>query len=129
MKTPLKIFAFLGLYALALIAIFSACILLFDLPPGLSELFITTLLFLVITAIALAVFLIGKSKNTENQPLYTMGAVGIKFFLSIILALIYFVALKYSSLFYILLFFLLYLAFTIFLLRVIIKSLKAKSLK
>lgn len=129
MKTPLKIFTFLVLYALALIAIFSACKILFDLPPNMAEISLTTLLFLVITLIALAVFLIGRRKSTDNQPLYTMGAIGIKFFLSIILALIYFVALKYSSLFYILLFFLLYLAFTIFLLRVIIKSLKAKSLK
>ncbi|MEE4214584.1 MAG: hypothetical protein V2I34_05925 [Bacteroidales bacterium] len=129
MKSALQTFTYLVLYTLALIAILAAFILLFHLPLSLKDLFLTALAFFLITGIATAVYLTGSRKITENQPLYTMGAVGIKFFLSMILALIYFVALKYSSLFYILLFFLLYLAFTIFLLRVIIKSLKIKSLK
>ena len=129
MKSALQTFTYLVLYTLALIAILAACILLFHLPLSLKDLSLTALAFLLITGIALAVYFTGSRKITENQALYTMGAIGIKFFLSMILALIYFVALKYSSLFYILLFFLLYLAFTIFLLRVIIKSLKIKSLK
>jgi hypothetical protein len=129
MKTPLQIFISLVLYTLAVAVLIYILILIFNIPLGLADLSLTSLLFMIITGIALVVFIVGNGKLTDDQALYTMGAIGIKFFLSIILALIYFVALKYSSLFYILLFFLLYLAFTIFLLRVIIKSLKTKSLK
>jgi len=129
MKTPLQIFISLVLYTLAIALLLYILILIFNIPLRLADLSLTSLLFMIITGIALVVFIVGSGKQTDNQALYTMGAIGIKFFLSIILALIYFVALKYSSLFYILLFFLLYLAFTIFLLRVIIKTLKTKSLK
>jgi len=58
-----------------------------------------------------------------------MGALGLKFFLSMIFALIYFIVLKNTTPGYIILFFLLYLAFTIYLLWGIVKILKIKSLK
>ena len=129
MKAAPQIFINLVLYSLVIFIVLTACILLFPIHLTFTDLLLPGLLFPAITSISLVVFIIGTGKKKENQPLYSMGAIGIKFFLSMVFALIYFIVLKNTGLFYILLFFLLYLAFTIFLLRVIIKSLKTKSLK
>ena len=129
MKAAPQIFIKLVLYSLVIFIVLTACILLFTIQLTLIDLLLPCLLFTAITSISLVVFIVGTGKKTENQPLYSMGAIGIKFFLSMVFALIYFIVLKNTGLFYILLFFLLYLAFTIFLLRVIIKTLKTKSLK
>ncbi len=85
--------------------------------------------FWLITSIALALFSLGERKSPEEQPMFSLAAIGGKFLLSALLALIYFGVLKIEGLRYILLFFMLYLAFTVYLIRVIIKTLKVRSLK
>ena len=129
MKTAANKFINLVIYSLVVFAVMAMVILVFPIQITLTDLLLTGSIFLVITASSLRVFLIGIVKSPENQPLYTMGALGLKFFLSMIFALIYFIVLKNTTLGYIILFFLLYLAFTIYLLRVIVKILKIKSLK
>jgi len=104
-------------------------ILLVPLQITIPELLLTTFIFSVITTLALLLFLIGSDRSPERQPLYTMGAVGLKLFLFIIYAIVYFIVLKNTGAVYIILFFLLYLAFTIYLLKVVVKILKIKSLK
>ncbi len=129
MKTAANKFINLVIYSLVVFAVMAMVILVFPIQITLTDLLLTGSIFLVITASSLLVFLIGIVKSPESQPLYTMGALGLKFFLSMIFALIYFIVLKNTTLGYIILFFLLYLAFTIYLLRVIVKILKIKSLK
>ena len=129
MKTAANKFISLVIYSLVVFAVMAMAILVFPIQITLTDLLLTGSIFLVITASSLLVFLIGIVKSPESQPLYTMGALGLKFFLSMIFALIYFIVLKNTTLGYIILFFLLYLAFTIYLLRGIVKILKIKSLK
>jgi drug/metabolite transporter (DMT)-like permease len=85
--------------------------------------------FFVTISLALIIFNAGLSKPDDTSPLYTLSAIGLKFFLAAILSLVYFVALKKTELRFVILFFILYLAFTFYLLRVILKTLKNKSLK
>jgi len=129
MKTAANKFISLVIYSLVVFAVMAMAILVFPIQITLTDLVLPGFIFLVITALSLLVFLIGTVKSPESQPLYTMGALGLKFFLSMIFALIYFIVLKNTTLGYIILFFLLYLAFTIYLLRGIVKILKIKSLK
>jgi len=129
MKTAANKFISLVIYSLVVFAVMAMAILVFPIQITLTDLVLPGFIFLVITALSLLVFPIGTVKSPESQPLYTMGALGLKFFLSMIFALIYFIVLKNTTLGYIILFFLLYLAFTIYLLRGIVKILKIKSLK
>jgi len=129
MKTAANKFISLVIYSLVVFAVMAMAILVFPIQITLTDLVLPGFIFLVITALSLLVFLIGTVKSPESQPLYTMGALGLMFFLSMIFALIYFIVLKNTTLGYIILFFLLYLAFTIYLLRGIVKILKIKSLK
>ena len=85
--------------------------------------------FWVIVSLALIVFSLGEKRAQDEQPMFSLAAIGLKFILSAILALVYFEVLKIAGLRYIILFFVLYLAFTIYLIRVIIKTLKVRSLK
>ena len=85
--------------------------------------------FYIITSLALVIFNAGQAKPADAASLYSLAAMGIKFFLSAVLALIYFALLKNSGTSFVLLFFILYLAFTVYLIRVIVKALKTRSLK
>ncbi|MDT8400604.1 MAG: hypothetical protein RQ743_02825 [Bacteroidales bacterium] len=129
MKTARQIFINLLLYSLFIFALLIASTFLFPRLLSFSDILLPGLGYPVITALSLLVFKTGYGKPVENQPLFTMGAVGLKFFLSMVFALIYFVVFKNTGAVYVLLFFLLYLAFTIYLLRFIYKALKTKSLK
>ena len=99
--------------------------------PGLSlnDILLPSLVFAFISLIVLVVFETSKPKEKDSRSLLTMVAMGLKFFLSMVFALVYFAVLKKTSTEYVILFFLLYLAFTIYLIFVIIKVLKIKSLK
>ncbi len=129
MKKAAGKFINLFIYTLLVFAFMAIVILLVPLQVSISELLLTTFIFSVITSLALLLFLLGTDRSPERQPLYTMGAVGLKLFLFIIYAIVYFVVFKNTGAVYIILFFLLYLAFTIYLLRIVVKTLKIKSLK
>lgn len=85
--------------------------------------------FLVITTISLIIFHAGLRREQDTQYLFTLSAIGVKFFLVAILALVYFAILKKTELRFVLLFFILYLAFTFYLVMVILKALKVRLLK
>lgn len=119
----------LFLYALVLSAVLAVTVLVLPTGLALKDLLLPCTTFTLMTALSILVFIAGTHRKTENQPLFTMGALGIKFMLSMVFALIYFIVLKNTGAVYVLLFFLLYLAFTVYLLRFILKTLKIKSLK
>jgi len=98
----------------------------FDLLP--FDVVVLTFFFTLITFTALLVFTRGRLKQPGRQTFYSMTAIGIKFLLEMSLALGWFFIGKKTSTASVVLFFLLYLAFTIFLMTVILNSLKNKSL-
>jgi hypothetical protein len=85
-------------------------------------------LFSVIALITLIIFLKGQARDPEGQTLFTFVSVGLKFLLELILALVWFIFAKKTSLPSVLIFFVLYLTLTLFSLLIIMKTLKNKSL-
>lgn len=109
-----------------------AGLILNNLLPGMiekSSLIILLVSFFVLSLLVISVSFAGSSKNSESQTLFNFAAVGVKFVLSVVIALLYFEAFKKSGLNNILLFFVLYLTFTVYLLVVIVKVLNIRSLK
>lgn len=84
--------------------------------------------FSLIALITIVVFLIGQTKDPESQTLFSLVSVGLKFLLEMILALVWFIVAKKTSLQAVLIFFVLYLTLTLFSLLIIVKTLKNKSL-
>ena len=100
--------------------------------PGIidkSSLIILITSFYLMSLLVLSVSYAGSSKSSESQTLFNFAAVGIKFVLSAVIALLFFEAFKKYGLNNILLFFVLYLTFTVYLLVVIVKVLNIRSLK
>jgi len=129
MKSPVRIFIHLLFYSLIVFALSVAAINILETGLAFKDLLLPGLIFPAIIAVSFIVFIAGREKAPERQPVYTMAAVGTKFVLSSVFALTYFIILKRSGPEYIILFFLLYLAFTVYLLKVILKVLNVKSLK
>lgn len=129
MKTLRRTFINLALYSLPLFAIPAILILIFPLRLTLADLFLYFSVFFFITSLSLLVFFAGNRQNTDSQSVFTMASLGIKFFLSMAFALIYFIVMKNTVAEYIVLFFFLYLGFTFYLLGVIVKALNVKPLK
>ncbi|MBS0010946.1 MAG: hypothetical protein KFF49_06030 [Bacteroidales bacterium] len=129
MKSSVRIFVQLLLFSLLLFAL--SALAIYVLPVGLTfrDLLLPGIGFPVIIALSFLVFIFGISREAERQPMFTMVTIGLKFVLSGIFALTYFIILKRTGPGYIVLFFLLYLAFTFYLLKVMLKVLKVRSLK
>lgn len=83
--------------------------------------------FTIIAFTALLIFFAGYVKNAEKSVFSTFVAIGVKMVLSFVFALIYFVVLKNRAPGSVVLFFVLYLGFTIFVVFTFISILKKKS--
>ena len=101
------------------------------LDPGISvsDIVRLTLSYYLINVLALSIFFIGQRKKSTDQPVYTMISVGLKFLLELFLALFWFLIAKKVSTSFIILFFVLYLTFTLFSIFVILNTLKNKPLQ
>jgi len=84
--------------------------------------------FAITDLLSLIIFIRGLPLAADAQGMHTFVATGVKFIVELFISLIWFVAAKKTSAEYILLFFVLYLAFSLFLVIVILKTLKKKSL-
>lgn len=84
--------------------------------------------FSFIALITIVIFLRGQTKEPESQTLFSLVSVGLKFLLEMVLALVWFIVAKKTSLQSVLIFFVLYLTLTLFSLLIIVKTLKNKSL-
>ena len=129
MKNTSRIFINLIFFSFIINAMLLIAVYLLPLCIKPADSLLAGMVFTIITASSVMVFVIGRTKKSENQALLTLSAIGLKFFLSLVFALVYFTLLKNTNLDFILLFFLLYLAFTIYLLRLILKILNIKSIK
>jgi hypothetical protein len=81
-----------------------------------------------ITVICLIIFFRGQSKNSESQTLHTLVAISLKFLLEMVFALIWFFISKKTYPGSVFTFFVIYLTLTLFIVLVMLKTLKNKSL-
>jgi len=89
---------------------------------------ILSFVFSIIALITLIIFLRGQTKEPDSQTLHSLVSVSLKFLLELVLALVWFIVVKKTSLPSVLIFIVLYLTFTLFSMCVILKTLKTKSL-
>ena len=85
--------------------------------------------FTLINLLIIIIFLRGQTKEADSQTIHTLVSVSLKHILELILALLWFVVAKKSTFHSVLMFFVLYLAFTLFSTWAILKTLKSRSLK
>ena len=93
-----------------------------------SDIALLAIFFSLIAAITLIIFFRGQAKEPESQTMHSLVSVGLKFLLEMILALVWFIVAKKTSLTSVLIFFVLYLTLTLFSVLIILKTLKNKSL-
>jgi hypothetical protein len=84
--------------------------------------------FSLIALITILIFLKGQKKEPDSQTFYSLVAISLKFLLELIIALLWFFNSKKNSFEAVLIFFVLYLALSLFSIRVILKALKDKAL-
>jgi hypothetical protein len=101
---------------------------LVNLKISLGDIAILSTIFSLIAFITLLIFLKGQTKEPDKQTLFSLIAVSLKFLLEIVFALLWFILAKKTSLQSVLMFFVLYLALTLYTIWVIVKTLKNKVL-
>ena len=90
----------------------------------LADIILLSVLFSIVTIITLGIFFRGQTKKADSQTIHTMVAITIKFLLELILALIWFFIVKNLTFHSVLIFFVLYLALTLFSISIILKTLR-----
>lgn len=128
-KTALFNYLLLLLLTGILILLFLTLNLLF---PGLApsgETIILSSSFAFISLVALVVFYIGSAKNPDRSVFMTLIALGVKMLSSFVLAMLWFLVFKNRGTDSVLMFFVLYLAFTLFVVLSFLRVLKHNALK
>jgi hypothetical protein len=100
-----------------------------DIGTDYKDLTAATAVFSLITLLILIIFFRGRKKDPASQTMHSLVAISIKFLCELIFAFIWFFIAKKTGLSSVILFFVLYLTFTLFLILVILKTLKSKSLE
>lgn len=93
-----------------------------------SEIALLSAIFSLFSLFTLVIFLRGQTREPDSQTLHTLVSVSQKFLLELFLALVWFIVAKKTTLTSVILFFVLYLTFTLFSIMIILKTLKNKSL-
>ena len=99
-----------------------------DVTLHFSEIAILTLCFSAIVLLSLYIFSRGLKKEPASQTMHLMVAVALKMLLEMVLALVWFFVAKKTFTSSILLFFVLYLAFSLYSMFFMLNTLKNKSL-
>ena len=99
-----------------------------DLDLSNANIAILSSVFSLITLIALIIFFKGQTKKPDSQTLHSLVAVSLKFLLEMVFALIWFFIAKKTFPESVFMFFIIYLTLTLFLVTVILKTLRNKSL-
>jgi len=103
-------------------------LLLLGAEKYLPDLLILSAIFTVIIIISVIVFIKGQSKSPQAGFWYSFVSIGVKLLLEMILAVFLFVVAKKNNIEMVLMFFILYLPFTLFLILTILKTLNKKLL-
>jgi hypothetical protein len=99
-----------------------------DIGLHFSELLILSGIFTFLSALILIIFFRGQGKEPASQTLHSLVSIVLKFLAELILVFIWFFIAKKRGLSSVILFFVIYLTFTLFSILVIRKTLKSKSL-
>jgi hypothetical protein len=92
-----------------------------------NDISIVSFVFSAIALITISIFLKGQTKEPDSQTLHTLVALSLKFLLELVFALLWFFVAKKTSLQSVLIFFVLYLALSLFSIMVLVKTLKNKA--
>jgi hypothetical protein len=106
----------------------SICRSLFSLHFLLREIASLSIIFSVISAVTLFIFLRGQTREPDSQTLHTLVAVTLKFLLDMTIGLIWLIILKKNSPASVIIFFVIYLTLTLFTILAILKILRNRSL-
>lgn len=119
-----------GLLLIMLLAFFAGYLLvtLTASSLSLSEIILLSGSYFFITFISLIIFGRGQKKEAGSQTMHILAAISVKMLLEMVLALIWFFVLKKTSPSDLLLFFVLYLAFSLYSIIFMLKTLKSKSI-
>lgn len=93
-----------------------------------GEIAILSPVMCLIAIITLIIFFRGQAKEPSAQTIHSLAAVSVKFLLELILALVWFFGFKKTQLSSVVLFFVLYLTFTMFSVLMMMKTLKNKAI-
>ncbi len=93
-----------------------------------TDIAVLSLSFASLSLLTLIIFFRGQKKDPEARTMYILVAFGIKFLIEMVIALLWFFVAKKTGLASVILFFVLYLAFTLFSVLVVLKTLKYKPL-
>jgi hypothetical protein len=99
-----------------------------DIGIHFRELLILSGIFTFLSALILIIFFRGQGKEPASQTLHSLVSIVLKFLAELILVFIWFFIAKKRGLSSVILFFVIYLTFTLFSVLVIRKTLKSKSL-
>ncbi len=94
----------------------------------LADIVLLSIVFSVIAFITIVIFFKGQTKEPDGQTFYTLVAISLKFLLELVFALLWFFVAKKKSFDSVLIFFVLYLALSLFSIWMILKTLKNKAL-
>lgn len=100
----------------------------FNISLMLSDIGFLSVVYFLITLVALIIFFRGRGKEPASQTMHSLVSISLKFLSELIFAFIWFFVTKKTGLSNVVLFFVLYLTFTLFLVMIILKTLKYKSL-
>ena len=119
-----------GLLLIMLLAFFAGYLLvtLTASSLSLSEIILLSGSYFFITFISLIIFDRGQKKEAGSQTMHILAAISVKMLLEMVLALIWFFVLKKTSPSDLLLFFVLYLTFSLYSIIFMLKTLKSKSI-
>jgi len=126
-RRALKQYLLLILYSLLIVATLLSVNGISELHIPLKDLLLLTGGFTIISLTALMIFFFGQNSNPEKNVFSTLTALGVKMLLSFILALLFFVVFKNRETGSVILFFVLYLAFTVFVFLTFLRIIKQKS--
>ena len=93
-----------------------------------TDILILSAAFSLISLLTITIFLRGQQKDPAGQTLHSLVSISLKFLSDMVLALIWFIVAKKTSLTSLFIFFVIYLTLTIFSVLYILKTLKSKLL-
>ncbi|MEA1896077.1 MAG: hypothetical protein U9N53_00275 [Bacteroidota bacterium] len=131
MKPDSKLFShFLFLSGLFVLFFIPGSLLIPDLISGITktQFLITLLYFFLFTLLLFVLFYRGLTKDPRKGILYTFGAIALKLLAHMVYILVFYLLTKNLTMDFIIVFFVLYLAFTLYLILTFIKELKSKQL-
>jgi len=126
-RRALKQYLLLILYSLLIVAIFLSFNSISQYRIPLKDILLLTGGFTIISLSALMIFFFGQHSDPEKNVFSTLIAIGVKMLLSFILALLFFVVFKNRETGSVILFFVLYLAFAVFVFLTFLRIIKQKS--